>query len=85
MLPGAQVVGVTSLFFWPAPLGLKQGYLVVVGCVTAYVFTYVPEWTTWVLLVGMALYDLWAVLSPGGPLKACPGISVRWTDIDPAW
>lgn len=62
-----------SLFFWPAPLGLKQGYLVVVGCVTAYVFTYVPEWTTWVLLVGMALYDLWAVLSPGGPLKACPG------------
>jgi len=30
----------------------------------------VPEWTTWVLLLGMALYDLWAVLSPVGPLKA---------------
>jgi len=65
----AQVVGVTALFFWPAPLGLKQGYLVVVGVVTAYIFTFVPEWTTWVLLLGMALYDLWAVLSPVGPLK----------------
>jgi len=63
-------VGVTALFFWPAPLGLKQGYLVVVGVVTAYIFTFVPEWTTWVLLLGMALYDLWAVLSPVGPLKA---------------
>ena len=68
----AQVVGVTALFFWPAPLALKQGYLVVVGTVTAYVFTFVPEWTTWALLVAMALYDLWAVLSPGGPLKAGP-------------
>lgn len=70
-MPGAraQVVGVTALFFWPAPLGLKQGYLVVVGVVTAYIFTFVPEWTTWVLLLGMALYDLWAVLSPVGPLK----------------
>ena len=36
-----QVVGVTALFFWPAPLALKQGYLVVVGTVTAYVFTFV--------------------------------------------
>ena len=66
------MVGVTALFFWPAPLALKQGYLVVVGTVTAYVFTFVPEWTTWALLVAMALYDLWAVLSPGGPLKARP-------------
>ena len=30
----AQVVGVTALFFWPAPLALKQGYLVVVGTVS---------------------------------------------------
>jgi presenilin 1 len=27
------------------------------------------EWTSWVLLVIMALYDLAAVLLPGGPLK----------------
>jgi hypothetical protein len=27
------------------------------------------EWTSWVLLVIMALYDLAAVRLPGGPLK----------------
>ena len=64
-----QVVGVGSLFFWPAPVLLKQGYLVVTGVVTAYMFTFVPEWTTWTLLIAMALYDLYAVLVPGGPLK----------------
>jgi len=64
-----QVVGVGSLFFWPAPVLLKQGYLVVTGVVTAYMFTFVPEWTTWTLLISMALYDLYAVLVPGGPLK----------------
>ena len=58
-----------SLFFWPAPVLLKQGYLVVTGVVTAYMFTFVPEWTTWTLLIAMALYDLYAVLVPGGPLK----------------
>lgn len=30
------------------------------GIVTAYVFTWVPEWTTWVLLLAMALYDVLA-------------------------
>ena len=28
---GGQVVGVGSVFFWPAPVLLKQGYLVVTG------------------------------------------------------
>ena len=65
----AQVVGVGSVFFWPAPVLLKQGYLVVTGVVTAYMFTFIPEWTTWTLLIAMALYDLYAVLTPGGPLK----------------
>ena len=32
--------------------------------------------TTWALLVAMALYDLLAVLSTGGPLKACPNPSL---------
>ncbi len=48
---------------------MKQGYLVVTGVVTAYMFTFIPEWSTWVMLLAMALYDLWAVLTPHGPLK----------------
>ncbi len=67
-----------SLFFWPAPVLLKQGYLVVTGVVTAYMFTFVPEWTTWTLLIAMALYDLYAVLVPGGPLKVPFSTTVQW-------
>lgn len=58
-----------ALFFAPAPILMKQGYLVTTGVVTAYTFTFIPEWTTWVMLVAMALYDLCAVLTPHGPLK----------------
>lgn len=63
------MVGVTALFFWPVPILMKQGYLVVTGVVTAYMFTFIPEWSTWVMLIAMALYDLCAVLTPHGPLK----------------
>ena len=65
------MVGVIVLFFWPAPILMKQGYLVITGVVTAYMFTFIPEWSTWVMLLAMALYDLWAVLTPHGPLKVC--------------
>ena len=66
-----------SLFFWSAPVLLKQGYLVVTGVVTAYMFTFVPEWTTWTLLIAMALYDLYAVLVPGGPLKVIQLLQIQ--------
>lgn len=46
------------MFVLPAPLLLKQCYLVVTGVATAYVFTWIPEWTTWVMLLCMALYDV---------------------------
>jgi hypothetical protein len=60
-----------GLFFIPIPLFMKQAYLVWVGVMVAYIFTFIPEWTAWILLVAMALYDLAAVLCPGGPLKVC--------------
>jgi presenilin 1 len=63
------IVGVLVVFFWPAPLLVKQTYLVNLGAVVAFYFTRIPEWTTWVLLVAMAIYDLFAVLTPGGPLR----------------
>lgn len=43
--------------------------MVSLGIIVAAWFTKLPEWTTWVLLVALAVYDLAAVLAPGGPLK----------------
>lgn len=51
------------------PIVVRQCYMVVMGIVVAAWFTKLPEWTTWFILVALALYDLVAVLAPGGPLK----------------
>lgn len=63
------VVGVLSIFSAAVPILLRQGYMVSLGIIVAAWFTRLPEWTTWTLLVALAVYDLVAVLAPGGPLK----------------
>ncbi|XP_043711306.1 presenilin-like protein At1g08700 isoform X2 [Telopea speciosissima] len=63
------VVGVLSVFSGGIPIFLRQGYMVLLGIIVAAWFSKLPEWTTWVLLVALAVYDLVAVLAPGGPLK----------------
>ncbi|KAK1361257.1 hypothetical protein POM88_045731 [Heracleum sosnowskyi] len=63
------VVGVFSLFSERFPIFLRQSYMVVLGLIVAAWFNKLSEWTTWMLLVALALYDLVAVLVPGGPLK----------------
>lgn len=63
------VVGVLSVFFCRMPILFTQGYLVIVGTLVAFWFASLPEWTTWVLLVAISLYDLAAVLTPAGPLN----------------
>ncbi|CBI31186.3 unnamed protein product, partial [Vitis vinifera] len=63
------VVGVLSVFSNGVPIFVRQVYMVVLGIIVAAWFTKLPEWTTWVLLVALAVYDLVAVLAPGGPLK----------------
>eukprot|EP00873_Tetraselmis_striata_P023226 jgi/Tetstr1/443490/TSEL_031497.t1 len=78
------VVGMLGLFFMPVPITMKQGYLIVTGIVVAYIFTLIPEWTTWVLLVAMALYDLCAVLTPGGPLKLLVEMAIERNQEIPA-
>jgi presenilin 1 len=76
------VVGTVGVLFAPVPLLVKQGYMVWTGIITAYIFTWVPEWTSWVLICVMALYDIAAVLIPGGPLnvssRACATIGHAW-------
>ena len=64
-----QIVGMLGILFMPMPLLMKQCYMVWVGIIVAYIFTWIPDWTSWVLLVFMALYDIAAVLIPGGPWK----------------
>ena len=63
------IVGVLSMFSGGIPILLRQAYMVCLGIIVAAWFTKLPEWTTWVLLVALAVYDLVAVLAPGGPLK----------------
>ncbi|KAJ4824568.1 hypothetical protein Tsubulata_017490 [Turnera subulata] len=63
------VGGVLSVFSEGIPIFMRQGYMVGLGIIVAAWFTKLPEWTTWTLLVALAVYDLVAVLAPGGPLK----------------
>ncbi|CAM6032920.1 unnamed protein product [Sphagnum compactum] len=62
-------VGVIAVFFCRMPIVLTQGYLVVIGMLVAFWFTKLSEWTTWTLLISMAVYDIMAVLAPVGPLN----------------
>lgn len=78
------VVGVLAVFMSKMAIFVTQGYLVVVGMLVAYWFTLLPEWTTWVLLVAMALYDLAAVLLPGGPLRLLVELAISRDEDIPA-
>eukprot|EP00897_Mesotaenium_endlicherianum_P005118 jgi/Mesen1/4634/ME000241S03679 len=78
------VVGVLAVFFCRMPIFLTQAYLVAIGAVVAFWFTHLPEWTTWLLLVAMALYDLVAVLMPGGPLKMLVELAIERDEDIPA-
>jgi presenilin 1 len=56
--------------FFTAPSIVKQGYLVCVSVIMAWSLSKLPDWSNWSILIALAVYDLFAVLSPCGPLKA---------------
>lgn len=65
------VVGVLSIFWGQGiPKFITQGYLIATSVILAWHISFFDAWTTWALLFMLALYDLCAVLTPCGPLKA---------------
>jgi len=65
------VVGTIAIFYQQGiSPWVTQGYLIVTSVILAWQFSHFDDWTIWTLLVFLALYDLCAVLTPCGPLKA---------------
>lgn len=65
------IVGVTAIFYQKGiPPKITQVYLVCTSVILAWHLSHFDDWTAWTLLVMLAFYDLCAVLSPCGPLKA---------------
>ena len=64
-------VGTLAIFFQKGiPTFVTQGYLVATSVILAWQLSHFNPWTSWALLVMLALYDLCAVLTPCGPLRA---------------
>ena len=51
------------------PLVWSQVYAVTVSVIMAWLLSHFPAWVSWTLLVMLGFWDLFAVLTPCGPLK----------------
>ena len=72
------IVGIIAIFYSRGiPKIVTQGYLIATACILAWHLDYFDEMTTWTLLICLALYDLCAVLTPCGPLKALVNLMSR--------
>ena len=70
-------LGVTSIFYnnrKVVPASFAQIYAVLTSVLLAWQLSHFEAWTGWTLLVMLGFYDLCAVLTPCGPLKALVGL-----------
>ncbi|KAG9138400.1 hypothetical protein Leryth_021048 [Lithospermum erythrorhizon] len=84
VLVNFSVVGVLAVFMSKFAISTPRYFSLLIGVLVSYWFTLLPEWTTWVLLVAMALYDLAAVLLPVGPLRILVELAIS-RDEDRLW
>ncbi|KAI8341567.1 Presenilin-domain-containing protein [Blakeslea trispora] len=77
------IVGVIAVF-WNSPLWVQQAYLIAISAVTSISMLRMPFWTTWTVLVAVAVYDLFAVLCPAGPLQLLISIAEERDEEIPA-
>ncbi|EGZ05156.1 hypothetical protein PHYSODRAFT_534649 [Phytophthora sojae] len=64
------MVGVLSIFYQKGiPGALERGYLVATSVIVAWQLAQLPEWSIWMLLLLLGFWDLFAVLTPVGPLR----------------
>lgn len=65
------VVGVTAIFYATGiPTYITQGYLIASSVIISWQLSHFDTISTWTLLIMLGLYDLCAVLTPCGPLRA---------------
>lgn len=70
LLVNFAAVGTISIFYGKGiPSYITQMYLIFTSSILAWQLSFFNDWTAWMLLVLLALYDLCAVLTPCGPLK----------------
>lgn len=74
------IVGTLSIFggnIIGIPIYITQMYLIYISILTAWLLSNFDSWTAWSLLIMLALYDLFAVLTPCGPLKALVNLMIQ--------
>jgi presenilin 1 len=65
------IVGVVAIFYQRGvPTYITQIYLIASSIIVTWQLSYFNDWMAWALLIMLAVYDLFAVLSPCGPLRA---------------
>ncbi|OEU16927.1 Presenilin-domain-containing protein [Fragilariopsis cylindrus CCMP1102] len=71
-------VGILSIFYGKGvPKFVSQGYLICTSVILAWHLSFFDDVMAWSLLFMLAIYDLCAVLTPCGPLKALVNLMSR--------